>query len=107
MTYLTLIQIGRLAWTCRVPRQFPESRLYLCPRCGRDWAKITCGKATHLQHEYTPCERHAAYLSVPGSLLETLHPEGFDKELLASLPQELLHRELTLHWKVYQKEYHE
>ena len=105
MTYLTLIQLGRRSWTCRVPRQFPQSRLYLCPRCGRDWARVTCGHQTPLQHEFTPCENCSAYFSIPGSLLETLHPEGFDKELLTALPAELLHRELTLHLKVHAKEY--
>ena len=74
----------------------PPSYAFLCPHCGRTWARVRTGERLFFA-QHIPCRECPEYAGfIPGSVWLEWSPE-----YLASLPPLVVQRELMLHlnWK--------
>jgi hypothetical protein len=78
----------------------PRSTVWVCPECGRVWARIEVEGAKFFPVSH-PCGRHEAtsfYSPVPGSIWT-----DWERQLMRALPPAMLVREFHLNVKHWEK----
>lgn len=106
MTLCSYIVEGRLL-AQRPATPHASSHLFICPRCGKNWAQVVI-EGKEFFPERRPCREHRGWTdSVPGSILLNVYGLESPVTYLLSLrgaPLEVLVYELEVHLNYREKE---